>query len=449
MGKLGRTLLVGAAILAHGSSLPGTLLKSAAADGGTEPPGTSASIDKTGDAIPTDWDVLSSSVTVDVLRALADQTRGNYEKIRTWKGSYDVRLYQHLPREVIVSELDAHIGDVRTLRQEFEYVLEFAVDSSTDRLFWNKKTREMQFFKAGSNEIVTVADVASPDGRYVSTPEYYLEFSPDERWPSFSFLPEHPEAQGKRAAFRRPGEVAEDRSGDLFDPRDFFGFSRVQKFWEELELCRAALSGEAGADQKALAQQRVAVYGSDSSRGTWYRLVIQLDAPVKDGRFYFTTIWSPLVGYNPVRSTVTEDPVGDRPRTWVQWEWKQVDNVYVPAFYRQTTWLEEADTPQTEKELTLRECSPNAALPPEQFNYSGLGMQDGDLVVDKIEKVVYIMEDGDPQELASFGEKYVPPAVTGKGVSGAQWWLVAGNIVVFITLLVFFLWRRQRRTTSL
>jgi hypothetical protein len=83
----------------------------------------------------------------------------------------------------------------------------------------------------------------------------------------------------------------------------------------------------------------------------------------------------------------------------------------------------------------------NGAIPPGQFSYQGLGLKDGDVVMDNIEEVAYIMKDGEPRKFANFGEKHSPSF---KGVSPIRWVLAAASILILVGALVLL---RLRRTS--
>src|SRR5262249_38375805 len=73
-----------------------------------------------------------------------------------------------------------------------------------------------------------------------------------------------------------------------------------------------------------------------------------------------------------------------------------------------------------EQTTRLKDCALNRQLSPHQFDERGLGLKDGDLVLNHLERVAYIFEGGGPVKLANFGEGSVlrqlrakrPPAAT-------------------------------------
>jgi Tol biopolymer transport system component len=55
----------------------------------------------------------------------------------------------------------------------------------------------------------------------------------------------------------------------------------------------------------------------------------------------------------------------------------------------------------------LTECTLNRPLGPHQFDERGLGMSDGDLVLNHLERVAYVFRDGVPVKLANFGDRSI------------------------------------------
>lgn len=57
---------------------------------------------------------------------------------------------------------------------------------------------------------------------------------------------------------------------------------------------------------------------------------------------------------------------------------------------------------------SFTDCAVNHPIDPSRFTYAGLGMRDGDLVMDRIEGVAYILRDGELCKLADFDTEPEP-----------------------------------------
>jgi len=293
------------------------------------------------------------------------------------------------------------------LIQTFDYPLQFAIDIKTDSIYRSKENTEMAFFEIGSKDAIKIPGVDAVNERSVVTSEHYVHFPPKMVSPGFSMLPDHPEAQNKHAAFREPrAEALKQSRGDLLNPCEWFGFSPQLKFWDELALYVKAMNGEAGEEVKRKVMEKINMYQNVTASGTQYKLVAEMTSPRP---IFFASIWSSASGFHPVSSTVSEDKQGKQLLGTVEWRWKRFDGIYLPAWRKEFVFNKGSKEATYVLECTLESCSVNHPLDSHQFDYQGLGLKEGDLVVDKINKMMLIMKDGQAVKLANFGEKYLPP----------------------------------------
>ena len=64
-----------------------------------------------------------------------------------------------------------------------------------------------------------------------------------------------------------------------------------------------------------------------------------------------------------------------------------------------------------------------------------IGMKDGDLVMDHINKACYILENGSPKLLANYDEKQIPQ-LPGVGSFVPRWGLVIVGLLVLVFLVL-------------
>ena len=193
------------------------------------------------------------------------------------------------------------------------------------------------------------------------------------------------------------------REGGILDPRSFFKFDPGNSFWTGLELYARAFRGELGAEQKNVVEQRLKISQADGPGGRWFRDHMGFMNP-GGPTMWITTLWSPQAGYLPV-STV-------RSHRYTRWQAPIEDRMAVEADRRHLYTFEyqgmglprPGGQPSKEQTTTLKECTLNRPLNPHQFDERGLGMSDGDLVLNHLERVAYIIKGGEPVKLANFGE---------------------------------------------
>ena len=287
--------------------------------------------------------------------------------------------------------------------QEFDSVLKFAIDLGSDSIYRDVETHRMRFLKVTKDEEVKIPNVGAAEGRSIVTPEVYLVFNPKQRSTS-SFLPDHPDAQTKRRADRFPAGEARMREGGTPDPRHFFKFDPGNNFWTGLELYARAFRGDLGAAQKKVVEERLKIGQADGPGGRWFRDQMSFQNP-GGPTLWVTTVWSPQAGYLPVstvQSSVAE-PDG-KPQSTIEWQWKLIDGIYVPSTIKEAVYRDADGVPSKMQTSRLTECTLNRPLGPHQFDERGLGMSDGDLVLNHPERVAYVFRNGEPVKLANFGE---------------------------------------------
>jgi RNA polymerase sigma factor (sigma-70 family) len=342
-----------------------------------------------------------------IVEQLAAQSRGNFARIATWQGSYSYLLRQYLD-EQFVAQLRAGAangvpkGTRQPLIQEFDSVLKFAIDAGSDSIYRDIETSRMRFLGVGTDEEVKIANVGAPDHRSIVTPTVYLFFHPKERATS-SFLPNHPQAQRKRRAERFPVREAAMREGGTPDPREFFKFDPGNSFWTGLELYARAFRGELGADQKNVVEQHLKIGKAEGPGGRWYRDQMGFTNP-GGPTLWITTFWSPQAGYNPVSMLRSHDTPDGKPESKIEWQWKQIEGIYIPSTIKESAYRAAGGALSKEQTTRLKECALNRPLSPHQFDERGLGLVDGDLVLNHLERVAYIFKGGQPVKLANFGE---------------------------------------------
>ncbi|QEH37761.1 ECF RNA polymerase sigma factor SigW [Aquisphaera giovannonii] len=352
------------------------------------------------------WAEVAPDEMQGILQRLAEQSRGNYEKIRTWKGSYAVVVRKYLD-ENFVSQLPpaARGGKHRgPLIQEFDRTLAFAFDPAADSLYRDLETSRMRFLVPGTHDEVTIPNVGARDHRSILTPTTYLDFDPKERATS-SFLPDHPDAQNKRMAKRFPEREARMREGGEPDPRDFFKTDPGNTIWSEPELYAQALKGLQGAESLKTVAERLRLLRAAGPGGTWYCGSMSFGNP-GEASLTATTVWSPQAGYNPVSHVRTSGKEDGTPESKIEWGWKRIGDVYVPESMNATSYRPDGVLSRG-LEARLKDCAVNRPLDPHQFDERGLGLEDGDLILDHNERVAYIMKGGKPVRLAAFGERSI------------------------------------------
>jgi Tol biopolymer transport system component len=81
--------------------------------------------------------------------------------------------------------------------------------------------------------------------------------------------------------------------------------------------------------------------------------------------------------------------------------------IAIPSTIKESAYRAPGGGLSKEQQTRLKECALNRPLGPHQFDERGLGLNDGDLVLNHLERVAYIIRGGEPVKLANFGDRSV------------------------------------------
>ena len=355
---------------------------------------------------------------VQTLQMLADQFKANYERIRTWKGTCNVNIEERLSEKFVADNFHESVKHATPLLKRSNFAVRFVVDFSSDSIFRSKITSSTKFIIEETNKELKVSGITPQDETTILTPEHYVHMSPKQIWPGFGVLPDFPQARNKRAAFRDATREARGLNyGDLTDPRDFLGFSnRKPTFGQLLEGYMKRLKQDPS--------DNVRVYERTNTTGPDYRVVARTQM---DGKlFYYVSEWSSLVGYSPVSMVFSAKDTGEGALYDMYVSWAAVEGIFVPEQVRQSRYGPDGKA-SYHRDVKITKQLLNQPIDEHQFDYQGLGLQEGEMIVDRIENAVYLMKDGAPTRLADFGTPYRPPA----------YWLRRGAFVVLVVAVVW------------
>jgi len=346
-------------------------------------------------AVPKDlvWSVVPSEERAQVLEMLAARSKANYEKIKTWKGSYHYLYREQLSAKFLAS-FPTLQGKVESLVLEHDFDVDFALDNVSGSIYRNANTRDSRYFKVATNEPAKGPGTA-PDTRSIVTANEYLVLTP-----KFSSIPSQvpgpPGVRNRHYAVSRP--VKEARS-ELWvtDPREFYlarpayssVFGTVQGLWSSAEQQARILRGESKVLGKALT-----ICQAEGPDGLWYWE--QGHGKFGTREIYNIRVWSPQAGYNPVLDYSSFDKPDGKLEHRLEWQWNRFDDPYLPSAYKQISFLDDGSL-SMQCDATLEDCVLNKPLDPHQFDYEGLGLKDGDEVMnstDTVDSIRYMLRNG-------------------------------------------------------
>jgi RNA polymerase sigma factor (sigma-70 family) len=350
------------------------------------------------------WTAVSPDRRLETIEFIAAQTRANYERIKTWKGTYSYKIRNRLNGNQLPPRFKngLPLQNPGPLMQQTDGRTDFAIDMASGDIYRDKRTSAITFFKPGTNEVEDVPGVGANDFRSILTKDDYINFRPDEQ-ATYVYLAHLPEANNKRIARRYTDNRMrmEMRQFDLIDPRDFFGPDTLSKPWMFLEFVAKALRGKSGDKDRRLAEEGLHLAQADGPDGRWYCHQLQFDSGHGPSA-WVTAFWSPRAGFNPVAYVSADDKPDGKLYSKVEREWMAINGSYVPSRIKDQGYEVAGGDLSKEQETTLSNCVVNQPLDPHQFDHAGLGMADGDLIVDEQKRVGYIIKDGEPVKLGDF-----------------------------------------------
>jgi hypothetical protein len=271
---------------------------------------------------------------------------------------------------------------------------------SSGSYFVDKTTSRMRFLKAGSDESVTIRDVGPSDNRSIITSERYIHFDPKQA--GTTGVIEHPDVEGKRCAkvdSRRRAEM--EVHGDTPDPRIFFKTDPSNNFWSPLELLAPYLWKH---DKRI--EDSVIVSQAKGPGGTWYRFRERLTNGPGTPVSWMTITFSPQAGFNPVSYVMADKDPDGKTDGKIEWQWNVIDAINTPSMIKESSFHGPDHTLSYERVSTLKDCALNKPLDAHQFDYQALGMKDGELVLNDIERTVYKLKEGSLVKLGNYGDRY-------------------------------------------
>jgi RNA polymerase sigma factor (sigma-70 family) len=350
------------------------------------------------------WTVVSPDRRLETIDFIAARTKANYERIKTWKGTYSYKIRNRLNGNQLPPRFKngLPVQNPGPLIQQTDGRTDFAIDMASGNIYRDKRTSAITFFKPGTNEVEDVPGFVANDFRSILTKDDYINFLQDEHV-TYAYLAHLPEANNKRIARRYTDNRMrmEMRQFDLIDPRDFFGPDTLSKPWTFLEFVAKALRGKSGDKDRRLAEEGFHLAQADGPDGRWYCHQLQYDSGHGPSA-WVTAFWSPRAGFNPVAYVSADDKPDGKLYSKVEREWMAINGIYVPSMIKDKGYEVAGADLSKEQETMLSKCVVNQPLDPHQFDYAGLGMADGDLIIDEAKRVGYIIKAGEPVKLGDF-----------------------------------------------
>ena len=330
---------------------------------------------------------------ISVLSEISSASRANYEKLRTWSGSYSYRKTDRIPGETFAAfakEVGLNSGPggnaAESVLQATGGQIRFRRNMDDNRLFLAvKDDGPVKFSGALTGAVFLSTGDASPVARHervLITSEEIIGYNPDLhfRGKAVGELPGGTIVDNATGVTRAPrrglnGPVwALDTNpwlGQYFDPANLFGDDRPT--WELLDGYVKNLRGDFGADRATAIDSALRVEIQTIGRnGEKLYVVTTMPPMMRTKRAFAASAGRNLlesIQYNQKADpTIEETPIVQQ----MNWEYQSVDNVFVPERVRLKRYAPGSQEVVQEIEYQRKSVEVNRAIPNSELTIDAL-----------------------------------------------------------------------------
>jgi hypothetical protein len=352
--------------------------------------------------IPTEWQKVASEQYSEILNMLIKSFENNYEKIKTVQGEYNVNYEQTINlSELVKSSVNIKSSNDTLQKQNFSF--RFACDNKTKKVFREKLIADTVIIDSSTREILKLDNISPVEMSSIATPNDFI-FSRHKTEPYIAELLDFPTAMNTRVARRISSEMAARNLVDNIDPMEYFDLKK----WGNTKAYLDAILGKEGDEEKNKVFSVFSLYKT-SDVPPWFLAAIVIPQN-SSTEMIFKTYWCPGKVFLPVHHSVIQKRNNNTELTrgLTQIEWLRYDTIFFPKKASSTTYYDTGKL-SYRRDMTTNNLLVNEVLAKDQFNFSALGLENGDLLLDEIKQTVFTIQNNKPVYLAKFYEKYQTP----------------------------------------
>ncbi|MBW1792315.1 MAG: hypothetical protein JRJ14_08695 [Deltaproteobacteria bacterium] len=307
-----------------------------------------------------------------ILEKLLAEGRSNYERIRTWQGEADFTVdifYRGAAAERVFEEKTEGEGEVpKSIQKRKAGKIQFAADFEKEYVYENlHRPNPLQY-----TEVETERDLGTKSPLpwhtvSVITPEHFTQSAPS--------IYEGASIKRRQAVREESQKGSACIMSGVFDPRECFGAEGI--VWETLPRLIQGIEEEG---KFTIGEYNLEVKEHVQGGNTDYSIKI----PLKSAQTYIfaTMVFSGEKGFNIISYEIaTQD---GKLFQELCWEYKLVDGVYLSSKTGKKNYDYQTGQLSYQEEFVFRNHKLNQAIPPETFEYTNIGLKDGDVFIDKI-----------------------------------------------------------------
>jgi hypothetical protein len=338
---------------------------------------------------PSSTRLISEEEMPAILTLIANDIRDNYQRIITWSGEIDQQItWVHtgpLAEDIFKNATDAEGNTPEAILQKAEQKVTFAVDAKNNLVYvGTSQVKPRKYFNHKTGKDLGSSRTASHWSAVIARPDYLIEAGPIRFEKKTGRIL-------KNKAVKRPSKQ-EPQTGwyaqkDIFDPRRAF-FPGADFTWDALDslIKRLDTYGKIEFDGCELKMEE-----QIKDDIVEYKIiqpgVVNLERSDPNHYVLLTKIFSSKCGFN---MTYFEAAAGSG--TVFQkftWEYELIDRVYLPKTLVQV-YYDTTGQVSSQKNYTYVNNKLNGQIPSGTFEYTNLGLGDGDVFIDEITDKQYL-----------------------------------------------------------
>jgi len=329
----------------------------------------------------------------DILNTIVDHVQENFRRIHTWQAEIEVSWYDvykgDRAEDIFMRNTDA-IGEVpNSIIEITQSKTMFSCDFDKEFFYTNNlRTTPRHYIDMDSDKDLGTKSVPRWYKIAIMTPDYSLESTPHQI---------------------RDGNVVHDiavkdkvekdctscAQPSVVDPRDLFDAKSPVWINYPLILDRIRQKGEFVVDNRYALKVEQRVLDGDVQ----YRI----HQPAKIGRddeninIWLVKTFSSNAAYNMIHSEITR--INGEPIHRQTFKYRLIEGVYVPSNTTEENFAFEDGSLKSQKKKTYKNIRLNHSIPEGIFTYKNLGLEEGDIFVDKTEDREYTYQGGELVEV--------------------------------------------------
>ena len=337
--------------------------------------------------------LIPESEYVEFLDRAAASMKANYDKIDTWQGEFSIEEDNYFYGEQCTwLNIDANDPASRSeaIRSRIYSLGKFETDVKNNKLYYSESKPEPKYKALDLQRDFTLKEMFSPIISIV-TPDGYLSFKPNFNY-GYGGKKVNEKWSG-RQAFRLPLEKTKNEQwSDIRDPRKYFSEGH-KMFWEDLEVLSNLIANPAPDIPEGKAP-RIGIFTEGTKTYIKTRFYRSEDCNSCDPNLEFVNINLILdnsIGYNAIRREALSK--NNEILNTLDIAYENIDGIFIPKSVHFVISRSSDFKKSFDSKITFTKSILNAPIPEETFTHKNLGLKEGEVFRDEIQKKRYKYED--------------------------------------------------------